>query len=216
MGGGSLQNMAAGQLCVMSGRDQSVLLDTNYFANNLGQPIESVGDTNGDGVPDFLTSFHGPGLHAFHIVSGIPPGVAPIGSGCPDSTSRVPLIGIGRGARLGQTMTVNLSNANPALIAAVLALGFSDQVWNGTPLPHGLAAYGLPACSLYVSPDVALWLPTAGLNGTRHHAQYSLPVPQVNALLGLDLFAQWLVFEQPSPGILAGATTRAMRMRVVP
>jgi len=217
MGGGAAQYAGPGfQWCVMSGRDHSLLINPDF--NTIGAALARIGDVNGDGVPDVLTDDYvgGPLPWVLRIVSGIAPGVASLGAGCPDATNTVPVIGVGRGARLGETMTVNLSDANPGLSAAFLALGFSDQLWNSTPLPAPLAPYGLPGCNLHVAPDVTLWLPTAGNPGMRHNAQYALPVPNANGLLGLDLFAQWLVLEQPSPGLFAGATTRGMRMRVVP
>ena len=53
-----------------------------------------------------------------------------------------------------------------------------------------------------------------GLNGTRHHASYPLPIPPDIQLLGLDLYSQWLVIEPTTNG-LSGSVTRAMRTTVV-
>lgn len=210
MGGGAVS--AGPGWSIMSGRDHSVLFQTTTA---FGSPFESMGDVNDDEVADVLTwliTSTGP----VRILSGIAPGVVPIGDGCTDGTNLEPTIGIGRGARLGQTMTVNLSNANPGLFTALLGLGISTAQWNGTPLPMSLGGFGMPHCTLYIDPLVSLLIPTAGQNGGRHNAQHGIPVPPNNQLLGLDVFAQWVVLEQTPGGALGGAATRAMRMRVVP
>jgi hypothetical protein len=203
---------------VLSGRNQAVLHAFPHFANFSSIfDVDSPGDVNADGFPDLVFRGSGPTATTavISIVSGAPPGVSLLGTACADQTGRQPRIGVGVGARLGSTMTVNLSNANPALLSATLALGFSATVWGGTPLPLDLTPFGLPGCNWQVAPDAVLTLPTVGVNGTRHHATYELAVPQQSSLLGLDLFAQWLVVE-PSAYGLTGSTTRAARMTVVP
>ena len=40
----------------------------------------------------------------------------------------------------------------------IVYVGFNDTQWNGTALPSPLAAYGMPGCSLYVSPDVVAYV----------------------------------------------------------
>jgi hypothetical protein len=201
---------------VLSGRDQSTLW-TQLLTDpqQLAWPgMPSPGDVDGDGFVDLSVRYFGT-PRALRFVSGAPPGVTSLGSACTDQTGEQPRIGVGVGARLGKTMTVNLSNANPALLAAVLGLGQSSTSWAGTPLPLDLTVLGLPGCSWYVSGDVALTLPTVGVNGTRHHATYPIVVPQATTLLGLDVFAQWLVLEA-GPAGLTGAVTCALRTRVVP
>lgn len=210
--GGTLGNWnGSTPFSVVSGRDQTMLLEVTTYATG---PVPDLGDVNADGVPDILTSTQfGPG-GVLRILSGIAPGVTPIGTGCPDTTGQTPVIGIGVGARLGRTMTINLSKANPNLVAATLSLGFSNQQWNGVPLPIDLGQYGMPGCHWLIAAAITLWLPTAGLNGTRHHASYPLPIPPDIQLLGLDLYSQWLVIEPTTNG-LSGSVTRAMRTTVV-
>ena len=204
---------------VLSGRDQSVLaglVQAGGMAAQIWPLIGGPGDVDGDGIPDLLMrAFLASGPAFVILISGAPPGTAAFGTPCPDSTGIAPTIGIGIGARLGQTMTVNLSNATPNPFAAVLGLGSSDLQWNGTPLPIDLTLLGLPGCQWYVSGDALLALSTIGLNGTRHHATLEIPVPQNTQLLGVNLFAQWIVLELSPVGALGGATTRALRATVV-
>lgn len=194
---------------VVSGRNHAVIRQGTWGI--LGSP----GDVDGDGIRDLISAVYSAGSWTNYLISGAPPGVSTIGTPCADVTGATPAIGITIGARLGQTMDVNLSNANPALLAAVLALGHSNQQWNGIPLPFDLGFVGMPGCQWRVAADVALVLPTAGANGTRHHATYALAVPANSQLLGLDVFAQWLTLEPSGTG-LTGATTRTARATVVP
>ena len=204
---------------LLAGRDQSTLLTTSWtglYGTQLWSGLDSPGDADGDGFPDLLLGMtQASGVTLVQLAQGAPPGVAGFGTACPDQTGIAPTIGVGVGARLGKTMAVNLSNANPNLLAAVLGIGLSNSVWSGTPLPFDLGFIGMPGCNWYVAGDVAMTLPTIGANGTRHHTTHEIAVPQNNTLLGLDLFSQWLVLE-PSPAGLTGSTTRAMRTTVVP
>lgn len=212
--------LAGDRVSLLAGRDASTLgtLPSSAFgAWFVPAAKPSPGDVDGDGFPDYwLTEDLVSGVvRVLHLVSGAPPGVTRFGSGCVDQTGHEPVIGVGVGARLGKDLTINLSNANPQLLAAVLGLGYSNTSWGGVPLPFGLAAFGMPGCTWHVAGDVTLTLPTVGQNGTRHHATHTITVPQQSALLGLDAYAQWLVLEAGVTG-LAGSTTRAIRTTVVP
>jgi|694.fasta_scaffold48585_3 hypothetical protein len=112
-------------------------------------------------------------------------------------------------------MSVNLSNAHQNLLLAVLALGNSSQQWGGAPLPFDLGLIGIPGCQWRIAADVLLALPTSGLPGGRRRSSHPIAVPNNTQLLGLDVFAQWLLLEQ-GPSGLTGSATRAVRTTVVP
>jgi len=215
---GLIGGAAAISSTVISGRTSSPLLEVGAnspYLHTLYNHLDGPGDVDGNGIVDLLIR-HWPTAttQEVRLVSFAPPGVLPIGAGCASPMGSVPRIGIGTGARLGRTMTVNLANAEPTLLAAALGVGFSDQQWNGTPLPIDLGAYGLPGCFWRVAADVTLLVPTVGANGTRHHATHDVPVPQVPQLLGVALYWQWLVLEQGPAGV-AGSVTGAMRTTIV-
>jgi hypothetical protein len=204
---------------ILSGRNQTPIhqFPTPTVFRYLLAETEGPGDVNSDGFPDILLKQVNPPFFTtavLQIISGAPPGVTLFGSGCADQTGKEPRIGLGVGARLGKTMTINLSNANPALLLATLALGFSNTIWSGTALPFDLGFIGMPGCTWYIQPEAALAVPTIGLNGTRHHASYEIPVPSQPGLLGLDVYSQWLLLEA-GPAGLTGATTKAARATVV-
>jgi hypothetical protein len=202
---------------ILAGRDQTVIREISLgFPAGVAQRTDSPGDIDDDGVPDLMMRREfGSTSAILYFVSGACPGVTFFGNACVDGTGRQPRIGVGVGARLGKTMTVNLSNANPALLAATLAIGFDSTTWAGSPLPLDLTFIGMPGCNWYLTPDAVLTKPTIGVNGTRHHATHEVPVPQQSALLGLHLYSQWLILEA-GPGGLTGSTTRAARSTVVP
>lgn len=194
---------------VLSGRTQSLIRNTP--ASVYGSP----GDANGDGFPDLFATVLSSGTWFWALQSGAPPGTSSLGTPCTDSSGKQPICGITIGARLGRTMSVNLSNAHPNLVLAVLALGNSSQQWGGTPLPFDLGLIGIPGCQWRIAGDVLLTLPTGGLPGGRRRSSHPIAVPNSTQLLGLDVFAQWLLLEQ-GPGGLTGAATRAVRTTVVP
>jgi hypothetical protein len=82
----------------------------------------------------------------------------------------------------------------------MLAIGLSNSTWSGLPLP--LPIPGASPCALLVSPDVAHILPVLGGNSIT-----AMPVPNVAALAGLQVFAQ-VIAAAPSAnaaGLLASA-----------
>lgn len=198
---------------VLSGRDFSVLLE---HTGSQGYLRASSGDVNGDGVPD-LMNWPGWGTPAvtMRVVSGLAPGVATVGQACPDSLGVQPVIGVGVGARLTRTMTINLSRAHPNAALAVVALGFSDTVWNGVPLPIDLGSFGCNGCQWFVAVETHLAVPMTGPAGRRRRATHEVAVPYDPPLLGIDVFSQWAIFEAGAVGC-AGSVTRAMRTRVIP
>lgn len=107
---------------------------------------------------------------------------------------------------LGTTFQVRFSslpNTPAALVFA--ALGGSDQVWNGTPLPLDLTPLGFTACMLRIEPaTLELLSNTGGI------ANWGISVPNTSSLDGVVFFLQGLVLTQGfNPG--GGVTSSSLR-----
>jgi hypothetical protein len=74
---------------------------------------------------------------------------------------------------------------------ALFAFGLSNSSWNGVPLPFNLAPVGNAVCDLLVEPAVTQWQPTQP-NGWAKTAAFSLPIPNVPSVYGIDVYAQAL------------------------
>jgi hypothetical protein len=197
---------------VISGRNGSNLLVSPLAQAAIWPELGSPGDANGDGFLDFFAPTSTGSATA--LFSGAPAGVQTIGPGCPSLGVHTPQLGVSIGARLGRTLGVNLREANPNSLA-ILGGGFSNQQWNGAPLPFGLGVLGLPWCSWHIAADLTLAVATTANPGLPHHAQLALPVPNAPSLAQAELFWQWFVLEPSGPGA-PGAVTAAVRTTVLP
>jgi hypothetical protein len=72
----------------------------------------------------------------------------------------------------------------------MLQLGLSDTSAFGVPLPYSLASYGMPGCSLYT-----LGFATAGAPLVAGTADWSIPIPSDQSLIGFNLFLQAMLFD---------------------
>ncbi|MCK5943684.1 MAG: hypothetical protein KAI24_17000 [Planctomycetes bacterium] len=119
-----------------------------------------------------------------------------IASGTPGLTGSTP--------NIGTTLTVNATNLGTAL-GVIWAIGLSDQVFNGLPLPLDLGIVGLAGCNLVASPDfLDIALATSG------SASYSLPIPNQTALVGQSVYCQALPIDLV-PGLQFLGATRGGR-----
>jgi len=119
-------------------------------------------------------------------------GQSPV-TGTPCSTlPQAPLIGA-RQTPAGSRITVARA---PAGALAWLDLALPHQTaYAGYQLPLDLTAFGLPGCSLYVPPGITVlrFTGTAGID--RGYAAVDLPIQLTAAAAGVDIVAQWLVFD---------------------
>ena len=90
--------------------------------------------------------------------------------------------------QLGTTYSPRVRDALP-ITPAVLLSGMSDAIYQGQPLP--LTIPGAPGCNLLISADVLATVVTSS-TGT---AQSPLAVPNQQALLGVEVFHQWVVWD---------------------
>jgi hypothetical protein len=108
---------------------------------------------------------------------------------CQNATNfLVPMIGVSGTPQLGTTYQPTLSDAPPS-VAALLASGLSNQVYQGLSLP--LALPGAPGCDLLVAADV-LDLTTTNSTG---FASRPMVVPNQSPLIGLEVYHQWYVWD---------------------
>jgi hypothetical protein len=185
----------------------------------FGSAVASAGDVTGDGLEDLVVGAPGSAVGgvarngtAFLLsYSGFPAMGGLFGQGCPQSDGRVPAIRIVGGQPTAQgnpRFGILLSNAVPQT-GAYLAVGLSDQSWNGNPLPLDLAPLGLqPGCSLLVSVD-ALAPRTTGPGGI---ARVDIPIPANLGLLFFTAYAQWYVDEPGQPN--RGAVSPGLRIQI--
>jgi hypothetical protein len=117
------------------------------------------------------------------------------GAGCPGALG-VPSIACTTLPVLGSTLSVQAGNL-PVNIGIMIA-GLSNTLASGViPLPLDLTSLGWPGCSLLADPVV-----TDTLVGAGGSATWSLAIPSVGALMGLELFNQAASLD-PSPAGLA-------------
>ncbi|HEX5051943.1 MAG TPA: hypothetical protein VFZ65_09240 [Planctomycetota bacterium] len=128
------------------------------------------------------------------------------GTGCAGSLGVLSIDSVDR-PWLGTTFHVDWTNTPPASVV-VLVLGWSSQVWSGTPLPLALGAIGMTGCSLFAAVDHATPLASAG-----GALQQDLVLPNVPAVLGLDLFLQGFGFDATAnPAGLTASNGLALRL----
>ena len=107
---------------------------------------------------------------------------------CGSISNAVPTIGHDSVALINRSFDVTLELAAPSSIAAAI-LGLSDQFWAAGTLP--LPVPGAPGCELLVSTERIDSL-AVDPNG-RSRVTYG--VPNSSALIGVDVFHQWIVLD---------------------
>lgn len=122
------------------------------------------------------------------------------GKGCPGLLANVPVIGYGGSLTLGTTnFSVTLSNAlGGSGVNAFFALGASDKLWNGVPLPLNVGG----SCNLLVSADIVLLVGVHGTSGPGNGtASVKMPIPSDPKLRGAKAYFQWGVVDPAAAGI---------------
>jgi len=209
-----------GEVRIHSGQDGSEIFTlVRQGAGALGTAAALVGDVDGDEFPEIAVgdSKWWPGFGnqqpgRLTVFSLTPIGVTVFGGGCPGSSIQVPRIGFRGTPSLGETVRIHLSNASPGA-SAFLLLGFSSAAWGGFALPLDLANFGVPGCSLLVSPDFVLPQTTAPVPPAPGRASVALEVPSAAALAGASVFAQWLV---TPAGLASASMTKALEIAIQP
>ncbi len=113
--------------------------------------------------------------------------LTPFGSGCL-GTGGIPQLALapGQEPRLGASIAIEISSLPPTTTAFGL-LGGSDSDYQGLPLPAPLGVIGMTGCSLLVSPEATVGVPTLGGIGV-----WLLAIPDRPELAGTEFFVQVL------------------------
>jgi hypothetical protein len=128
----------------------------------------------------------------FRIWSGPAGHYESFGAGC-SGTAGIPRLSWFGLPMVGTSWNVQIARA-PGSGVALLAIGDSDAVASGLPLPLNLAALGAPACNLLTSFPVTVATPT----DVTGEAVLTLSLPANPAIIGFQLFNQWFVLDPPA------------------
>jgi hypothetical protein len=125
------------------------------------------------------------------------------GLGCAGSNTSVPKLAYGGSAKLGNTLSIDLSAAI-ASRPVVLLLGIT----NAAPFPIDLTAAGAPGCRLYTSPDLI----TVTVTDASGAASIKLPIPNDSGLISLRFYNQFFPIDSQANrlGVSASNYGRAL------
>ena len=112
------------------------------------------------------------------------------GTGCPGASRTIADLGWGGVPAIGGSVNMLLEHGVPSDFA-VIAVGDSNTLWNTISLPYDLAPQGAAGCLLRTSVAAAVFIPTDASGA----ASITVNVPSNTALLGLQLYDQWLVHD---------------------
>ncbi|MEM1452098.1 MAG: hypothetical protein AAF726_20170 [Planctomycetota bacterium] len=127
----------------------------------------------------------------------------PYGSACPTAGGHLPTAYLPEDASLGSTSRWSLIVGEPNQTVSLM-LSFSTA---NTPLDM----FGAVGCTLLVGPASLTLTTQTNLCGD---AVATVPVPNDPALVGLDLFGQYVVYDAASPG--GFVTSNGVGVRVIP
>lgn len=130
-----------------------------------------------------------------------------LGVGCPGSAG-TPVMSPQRWPWLGDTMRVRVAPV-PSQGLVLFVLGFSDTLWGARALPTSLAPEGMPGCIGYVSAEIAFAVTASG-----GAAQWNSTLPANPTFVGLQYFAQAVVFDALVATPFPGVVTNALRITV--
>ncbi|MCB9890932.1 MAG: S8 family serine peptidase [Planctomycetes bacterium] len=127
--------------------------------------------------------------------------ITSFGTACPGSIGQ-PMASVFGLPGFSGTLTFDVTNTMASL--GVLVWGGSNTAWGPVSLPLDLSFLGVSGCRLLVSLDVLAYVGTPG----------AIPIfiPSDPALVDVPVFAQWLLFADPSGALVV--TTIAHEVRI--
>lgn len=136
-----------------------------------------------------------------------PAGMDSYGAGCL-GTGGTPSLSANPEPWLGESVELVLDGLPASLVNCYVALGTSDSMWSGGPLPFDLGPLGAPGCSLLAEP--ALVQALIGLFG---QARTRVAIPSDPSLAGVLVHAQGLVYD-PSANALDLTVSQGLELRL--
>lgn len=115
------------------------------------------------------------------------------GYSMPLSSMAVPTIVDLGNPTIGANWSIGLDFAGTT--TATIWLGYSEQFNGGTPLPLALDPLGFVGCVQWSS-----WDAFANVSVTPTSSTFTIPVANNPALVGLPIYAQWVVYDAMVPG----------------
>ena len=129
------------------------------------------------------------------------------GTGC-SGQNGVPQLSADSLPWIGDYYQVRLLQA-PTTSFALMAIGFSNTVWNGLSVPVNLASYGLPGCQAWLGPDLSVGFGIANGGGT-----WGLNVCNCPFAVGIEYSLQALVLDPTVSRPLGASMSNALRARI--
>jgi hypothetical protein len=178
---------------------------TGDYRLQSSSPCIHAGDPASSPDPDGSRADMG----CFPLLSGPAATFSIYGAGCPGTSGLATLAAVpGSLPRFGQNFDMRLGNLPNVATVVMPILGFDSVTWNGVPLPISLASYGMPGCGLYT-----LGYSTSFLLALAPTWTWSLPIPNIPAIVGYALYAQAMVFE-PGANAFGAVVTNAGAMTI--
>lgn len=113
-----------------------------------------------------------------------------VGAGCPGDNGLTPQHNATGTPEIGNSVTYRLTNA-PNFAVCASMFGFDNVSWNGAPLPVDLAPLGAPGCNIRINAVIT----DAAFTSITGTSQVTLPFANDPALIGRQLFTQYLVLD---------------------
>jgi hypothetical protein len=120
-----------------------------------------------------------------------------IGLAKPGNGQAVPSLTTSGSPVIGQSMDIILGSAR-ANTVALCPVGSSDTLWAALPLPFDMTVIGAPGCFLRASLDGLIVGVATDAQGS---AKFTLPIPNLAGLLGVQFYNQYTVFDGPANAI---------------
>lgn len=131
------------------------------------------------------------------------------GTGCKDSLGKVPTIQMSTSPSPGKPMSFG-GGSSAAIQGSFLLFGVDRTKFGALSLPLKLDALGAPTCRL----EVGYLLVIPGSKPSGSFATPSWTLPNKSALVGLDLYGQWLLLD-PKANSLGFVFSQGLRARIL-